>query len=65
MRSSSNDGNDILNAGIGTVGLNNDACYGLSFYETDENALFLGPKMGFPPRTERTSFPWGGGQPGL
>ena len=49
MRSLSNDGNDLLNAGIGTVGLNNDACYGLSFYETDENALFLGPKMGFSP----------------
>ena len=31
----------------------------------DDDALFLGPKMGFPPRTGRTSFPWGGGQPGL
>ena len=28
--------------------MNNDAYYELSVCETDENALFLGPKMGFP-----------------
>ena len=63
----SNERNDmyVLNAGTGTVELMNDAYYELSVYENEGNALFLGPNMGFPPRTERTSFPWGGGQPGL
>ena len=58
----------VLNAGTWTVKLTNDVCYKLSVYEIMKMMKMrcsLVPRWGFPPRTERTSFPWGGGQPGL